>query len=342
MNVDASQALRIVQCYQSESNAFKLLYAGQTVFLLDLVITFISEVQTIWLRKSGTIGTILFLLARYSGLANVAISLLPNAKAVGPSAAGTVLRLVTIMASECILIVRTWAIWERRRDIFCVLLVSAIVCVLPPIVFVSIDVATTKLEPPIAPFEELEHCRTLISKINSYVVPYVMAIVFESIILSLSFFRIAQLRNGVPKPLRMPFLDAILRDGIMYYFAVFALSVVNIVLVMTTGPQLRFASSQLQANFHSIVSTRLLLHLTELSNKRSMHGSSTRTRSDFWTTTGTEAMFTSYRATTAVVSDDEVENEWELRIPHRRRMTLEYVDSIPQRSSLTAAHNNVT
>ncbi|KAH8833018.1 hypothetical protein DL96DRAFT_1584316 [Flagelloscypha sp. PMI_526] len=330
MNVNASQILLIIRCYQRESDAFKLLYAGQTLFIFDIILTFIDEVQTIWLRKSGSIGTALFFITRYAALANVAISLLPHAKAVGPSAAGTILRLVTIMTSECILIIRTWAIWERRRDIFFVLLFFAIGCVVPAIAIVAVDVATTKLGPPIAPYHEFEHCRTLVSKIKSYIVPYVMAIVFESVILVLSLVRMTRLRNGVPEALRIPFLDAMMKDGVLYYLAVFALSILNIVLVMVTGPQMRFASAQLQANFHSIISTRLLLHLTRLSSQSSLHGSSTQSRNDIWTTTGTDAVFTSHQVAALQSDEDQEESAWELA---NRQISLQPVDEPPEAGS---------
>ncbi|KAK0433648.1 hypothetical protein EV421DRAFT_1388620 [Armillaria borealis] len=222
-----------------------ILFACATRFLFDFFLTFYDEPRCI------TLTSVSFLLSRYPVLATTILILLPSYtiqegnKTVLLSQIAIVLRLASIVSSEFILAVQTWAIWQKSRIILTVF---------------SVDVSTSEVDPAYAAYPE---CRALISTVrDAYVVPYVLTIVCESVTLSLSLIRITRLRRRVRKTARAPLLDTLWRDGVFYFSWTLMLGFLNIALaVQSTSSQVRVGGSQLQAIIHSILSCRIVLHL---------------------------------------------------------------------------------
>ncbi|SJL08222.1 uncharacterized protein ARMOST_11585 [Armillaria ostoyae] len=258
-----------------------ILFACATLFLFDFSLTFYDELRFIWKPRRITLTSVSFLLSRYPILATTILILLPsytiqkgnetvllsqiaignkasiNATPFRLTGSVSVLRLASIVSSEFILAVRTWAIWEKSRRILIILTVFSVAAVVPAAVVIAKDVSTSEVDPAYAAYPE---CRALISTVrDAYVVPYVLTIVYESVTLSLSLIRITRLRRRVRKTARAPLLDTLWRDGVFYFSWTLMLGFLNIALAVQST--VRVGGSQLQAIIHSILSCRIVLHL---------------------------------------------------------------------------------
>lgn len=243
-----------------------ILFACAALFLFDFSLTFYDELRLIWKPRRITLTSVSFLLSRYPVLATTILILIPSYtiqegnETVLLSQIAIVLRLASIVSSEFILAVRTWAIWEKSRRILFILIAFSVAAVVPAAVVIAKDVSTSEVDPTYAAYPE---CRALISTVrDAYVVPYVLTIVYESVTLSLSLIRITRLRRRVHKTARAPLLDTLWRDGVFYFSWTLLLGFLNIGLaVQSTSSQIRVGGSQLQAIIHSILSCRIVLHL---------------------------------------------------------------------------------
>jgi len=100
--------------------------ASAALFCYDFCLTFSDELYCMWRSKSSfTFGSALFFTARYAGFASAILSLLPRSLSMDSTC--ICLRVVTVLASELILAVRTWAIWARNRRIMVLLILVTVV-----------------------------------------------------------------------------------------------------------------------------------------------------------------------------------------------------------------------
>ncbi|KAK0463232.1 uncharacterized protein EV420DRAFT_1162442 [Desarmillaria tabescens] len=243
-----------------------MLFACAALFLFDFCLTFYDELRFIWKPRRITLTSVSYLLSRYPVLATTILILLPSYtiqegnETLLLSQIAIVLRLASIVSSEFILAVRTWAIWEKSRRILMILTVFSVAAVVPAAVVIAKDVSTSEVDPVYAAYPE---CRALISTVrDAYVVPYVLTILYEGVTLSLSLIRITRWRRRIPKNVRAPLLDTLWRDGVFYFSWTLMLGFLNIGLaVQSTSSQVRVGGSQLQAIIHSILSCRIVLHL---------------------------------------------------------------------------------
>ncbi|KAJ7270881.1 hypothetical protein C8J57DRAFT_1319969 [Mycena rebaudengoi] len=124
--------------------------ASATLQLFEYSLTFSDEVRLIWcLRLSAS--SILFLVARYAGLLSSLVTLAQTpASTVLVANLGTVLQYIVIIASEGL--VRTWAIWEKKKSILVLLCVVSAAGITGAIVFLVRGAGTTtgmRFEPPL-------------------------------------------------------------------------------------------------------------------------------------------------------------------------------------------------
>uniref|UniRef100_A0A0W0FDT8 Uncharacterized protein n=1 Tax=Moniliophthora roreri TaxID=221103 RepID=A0A0W0FDT8_MONRR len=172
----------------------------------------------------------------------------------------TVLRLTAIISSEFIVAVRTWAIWEKNRRILYTLVVFSVTAVIPASIIVARSLITSHVQSLISP-ALVDLCSVITSEVqNGFIVPYILTIIYEIVTLSLSLFRITTWRKTIPQTVRVPLLDTLWRDGVLYFSFMLVLGFMNIGLILQSeAPQLRQAGAQLQAVLHSIMSTRIVL-----------------------------------------------------------------------------------
>ncbi|KAG7087430.1 hypothetical protein E1B28_013396 [Marasmius oreades] len=267
---DMSDAEMVVLsgCISNARLGQSLLFASCSLFLFDYVLTVSEEVEFLWWPKRLTLSSIAFMIARYFAMTSTIITLLPHVS-LRVDGINTILRLVAIVASEFIVAVRTWAIWGRDKRILWTLVTLSVSAVIPAAVIVAFSVKTNHVEAVISP-AWIDVCSVVIGDVkNGYVVPYVLTIIYEIATLSFSLIRITKWRKTIPKSVRAPLIDTLWQDGVMYFSFMLVLGFMNIGLVtQSEANQLRKGGAHLQAVLHSMLSTRLVLHLADPHNPR--------------------------------------------------------------------------
>ncbi|KAJ8074866.1 hypothetical protein PM082_019193 [Marasmius tenuissimus] len=261
---------KLVKCLYGERLSSGVAMASAVLFLYDYLLTFSDEIDYIWSSRRLSPTTVSFFFSRYSALATAIMTLIPFTKTLQGDRFATILRMVAIVSSEAIVAIRTWAIWSNSKRMFCILSALAIACLAPSIAVVIVGVVSSQDRVLVPKTMEWKlGCTTVLSQIgNVYIVPYSMAIFFESVNLALSLARILRWRRNIPSMGRASLIDTLYRDGINYFSWMIVLSSVNIaIIVQTEVSQLRVGGTQLQAGFHSMLATRMILHVARLSAK---------------------------------------------------------------------------
>ncbi|KAJ3729150.1 hypothetical protein DFJ43DRAFT_483976 [Lentinula guzmanii] len=268
-NLTDAQLNALSECITHARIGQSITYASVVLFLYDYSLTVWNEAKYVWRPGRITITSITFIIARYAAMASAIIALLPNASVPAIDSTATVFRLVAIIASELILAVRTWAIWGRSRKILITLISFSLAAAIPAATIVAESVVSNHVVPLVN--EEFKGiCSLTISNISEgFIGPYVVAMLYEFVTLTLSLIRIIRWRKTIPEHVRAPILDTLWRDGVLYYSFMLVLGFVNIGLVLQQGvPQVRTGGAELQAVLHSILSTRIVLHLASSNDSR--------------------------------------------------------------------------
>ncbi|KAJ4480990.1 hypothetical protein J3R30DRAFT_3463159 [Lentinula aciculospora] len=184
-------------------------YASVVLFLYDYTLTVWNEAKYVWRPGRVTLSSITFIIARYAAMASAIITLLPNANVPIIDSTTTVFRLISIIASELILAVRTWAIWGRSRKILITLVFFSLAAAIPAATIVAESIVSNHVVPLVN--EEFKNiCSLTISNISEgFIGPYVVAMLYEFVTLTLSLIRIISWRKTIPKNIRAPIIDTL-------------------------------------------------------------------------------------------------------------------------------------
>ncbi|KAK0200457.1 hypothetical protein DFS33DRAFT_158379 [Desarmillaria ectypa] len=229
--------------------------ACATVILYDLLFLLPTEIDYVWLRRPAYPLLLLFALNRYLPLIDMAITV--NWLLHKPSTAqchhlSSIIGPLTVLGiflSQVILMIRTYAIWDRNRAVFWCFIGTGIFCFMPGVVGLAIQIKTIQ-------FIELPSnhpgCLSLSSNITMLL--YVPVLVSETIIASLTLFKgVQHLRRS-----SHPFLIEFYVSGMLFYVCLFLITLANILVPMwADGVAPFFASSQ--GILHSILSSRIML-----------------------------------------------------------------------------------
>ncbi|KAJ7629970.1 hypothetical protein DFH06DRAFT_1224488 [Mycena polygramma] len=243
-----------------------LSFGSATLFLFEYCLTFFDELRFVWFqpRAVRSASTFLFVVARYAGMASAIATLVqtPTTSLVSANLS-TALRVIVIVASEAILAVRTWAIWEKNRSILIILCIVSVAAVVGNAVLLGRGVNGTHAQTSDG------NCIIIINdKSQSYLITYVVVIAYETITISLSAARLMKWRSQISSSTRIPLLEVLWNDGLVYFSWMIGLGILNILLILHGGVAVRTGGAQLQSSIHSILSTRIVLHLAKLPGSR--------------------------------------------------------------------------
>jgi len=244
--------------------------ASSALILHDWSLTSHEELTFVWRRGKSLYTRILFLSARYTALVSALLYLFPVASKMVNGI--TALNVVTIVCSEFIFTLRTWAIWERSRLILVFLIGLNTAYAALAITVVEYSNYLAHETPPITwVIEGVGQYQMTIGNTASHALlvssPFLLILVFQSVVLALTLYRL-RYRSHTPAQSRSTLLDILWIDGIMYFVFMFLLGVVNVGLTFKVSrPNLQLGLAQLQTVFHSILSTRVVLHTATVLRK---------------------------------------------------------------------------
>ncbi|PBK61002.1 hypothetical protein ARMSODRAFT_1026079 [Armillaria solidipes] len=246
----------------SNSFPFYSFTAGATVLLYDILLLLPTEINYVWLPRPVRPIFLLFALNRYLPLIDTGMTIIwllhePSAAQcrqlfyiTGP------LGVLGIFASQAILMIRTYAIWDRHRVVFWCFIGIVTFCFIPSVVGLVILLRSQYVGPT------NHDCLSQSSNAPNFL--YIPVLVSETIVASLTLFKgVQHLRRS-----SHPFLKDLYVSGMLFYVCLLLITLANILLPMwahNIAPSLTF----FQSIFHSILTNRImLLILTQRQTRR--------------------------------------------------------------------------
>ncbi|KAJ7627436.1 hypothetical protein FB45DRAFT_60813 [Roridomyces roridus] len=232
------------------------LCACVVILAYDWICTFDQELAYVWSRPFS-LGTVIFALNRYLPFIDIPVAFFAKFMRITPEDCLRRNELVGWMSafglciSEGILILRTYALWERKRSVLIVLCTMFLMTLV--VAFV-----TTYLELRSLHYSDVQTdgVGCTLAKAGSVIIfGYLMLLVSETVIVILTAIKAYRdLRFA-----RLPWLVQLYREGILFYVYIFAISLANI-LVPALAPS-RFSNwlASPQRVLHSVLCTRVLL-----------------------------------------------------------------------------------
>ncbi|KAH9966171.1 hypothetical protein BGW80DRAFT_1563004 [Lactifluus volemus] len=291
---------RVARCLSNWRLSSDLADASGTLIFFDWLLTLDDELNFIWLRGKITCIQVLFVFARYAALANAILSFFPPG--IAKDQAKEILRGGIMLAAEreyishdaadtrplmqpVIIMMRTWAMWGRSRRMLISLIVFlwSEVCAIPGVVLEVVDLFTSAQIPASIPIKGMKPCEILTGAVGHiWVVEYFLVMLFEAGMLVLTVYKALPLRDSTSRQMRSKLLDTLWIDGAIYFVFMIrefyglskfslpnsnlfhvVIGFLNIGLVLqSSDPQIRSSGSELQAVLHSVLSTRIVLHIS--------------------------------------------------------------------------------
>ncbi|OAX38607.1 hypothetical protein K503DRAFT_770312 [Rhizopogon vinicolor AM-OR11-026] len=223
---------------------------GLAILIFDYCITFQDEVKLTWSRP-WDITRIIFTISRYLpfvGIALTAHAALHVSGPCPPNLEENIIHIVSIVAAEGLLLLRTWAFWERSKKLLIGLLIYAAVTI-------TAAVVVNRNPTPLIPGTEPTGCFFEASR-NGAVVYSILAI-YECVILFLTAYK----RFHDYKDFRSSIVTTIYCDGMIYILCIITITVTNVIVGIAFPIAYSDMFDTLQIVIHSVLASRILFRL---------------------------------------------------------------------------------
>ncbi|GJE95932.1 hypothetical protein PsYK624_121240 [Phanerochaete sordida] len=170
------------------------------------------------------------------------------------------LTLFGILLAEVILMLRTWAVYERARAVAIGLIVWTAVTWVPSMASLGIFLNSLRYGPR-PPGVPSFGCFVISGRPISFVC-WVLLMIFEAAILALMVYKaVKDYRLATDSAM----FKTIFRDGTVFYFYLFVLSTANVIVILTTAAGLGSTLLVLAEGIvHSTLTVRVILNLRAL------------------------------------------------------------------------------
>ncbi|KAJ6590403.1 hypothetical protein DFH09DRAFT_1139287 [Mycena vulgaris] len=241
--------------------------ACTTILIYDWMCTLDQEVSYVW-SSSWTTGKLLFIINRYLPFFGVSVSvaaqstLIPPAECLMRYKLVSWLTLFSVHLSEVILMLRTYAIWERRRGVLVSLIILFLGTAIPAAVFWQFELNSMEFGKQLS--SDGMGCSNVHAS-EFTIWAYLMVAISETAIAILTAIRAYRdLRWS-----HQPWIVQLYQDGMLFYVYLLAISLANMLLPILTrhvsrGPtdySCRCIPPSAQLVLHSVLCTRVLLFL---------------------------------------------------------------------------------
>ncbi|KAL5532582.1 hypothetical protein ACEPAF_4356 [Sanghuangporus sanghuang] len=242
-----------------------LLVIGLQIYDVFFV-TFDQEVTLVWPSRWNLVKA-LFFLNRYLPFVDTFLSLHHSDESLDRKKHCPRLVVVGICISEVILMIRTSAIWGRRRAIHYVLLFLGAGTLIPSIVMAQLEVMSL----------DCVHGGCIKSRPSSRIVfvAYLLLVVMcETTIAILTL--VQAWRHYRSNQVKSPLISQLYKDGLLYFVYLQVFLIFNIIIAVAGPPDIGTLLAIPQRVLHSVLCTRVLLHIR--SHSRSYHEEITTTQ----------------------------------------------------------------
>ncbi|KAG1786795.1 uncharacterized protein HD556DRAFT_1016122 [Suillus plorans] len=236
--------------------------AGLGVLIFDYFLTLEPEIRWTWNRR-WNITRILFVISRYMAFAAAgmtsyaAIATRANENCTNFSRTSNAIHIITIVSSEGLLIIRTYAFWRKNNKLLAVLLVLAAICIGCG---VGLTDFVSGLAPPANPSATPKSNCTFEAS-RSSAIQYGFLAAYEILLLYLMVFkRYKDYRDCNSRLVRVVF-----QGGVWYMAPIIFVSLANMVITVVVPPSYNEMLDLPQIVLHSVLASRVLfsLHASE-------------------------------------------------------------------------------
>ncbi|KAF9445297.1 hypothetical protein P691DRAFT_710554 [Macrolepiota fuliginosa MF-IS2] len=236
------------------------LVACTTLLVYDHLCTLDQEVAYVWSNPLGG-GSILFVLNRYLPYVDTLMSLNMNILSVhNPESCLKQNTILTwfivsgIIISEIILVLRTYALWGRRRLITVILCCSSTVTFIPAIVIAHYEIKSLKYIP--TPYPDRPGCKLGYAS-PIILIAYILLVVSETTVAVLTGIQgYRSLRHS-----SSPWVKQMYKDGLLFYLYLLVISVANVLVPVFAPRPLANWLATPQRVLHSVLCNRVLLQI---------------------------------------------------------------------------------
>ncbi|KAF8890392.1 hypothetical protein BD779DRAFT_267657 [Infundibulicybe gibba] len=251
--MDVVQDLRFVNYFD---------VASFTILVYNYILTFSQELDVIWMSR-WTITKVFFVLTRYIPFFDMALLMYhlfsPDLRGHACSVVfqGTLwLFFICLVIAEGILTLRTWTIWGRSHPILNIVL---------PVVFAMFGVSELSMMTVFAkslivgPGVPAPPPSCLVTgKTHAIVICWTILMLHDAFMLAVM---VTQGFKTFPLYGNSGLFKVAQRDGITYYCYIFALSILNIVIVLTQSTNYLFLFAPLECVIHSVLTANIIFHI---------------------------------------------------------------------------------
>jgi len=241
-----------------------------TVLLYDIAITLGDEIEFVWRQRGLSVGKLLFLLNRYIPPIDLVILLqtyinsgVNQGLCIPWFQVDNWLSVFSLAIVDIILLLRTWALWNRSPRILAFLLTVFVVCTLATVgavVYFSLTVFAVPTFPKV-----IRPCEDGVTNPNVLETVWASTILFDSTIL---IFTIIKIIPHFKAHTITTLLKKIYQDGFLYFAVLFTISVSNLFVFALAPPQLKLMIVTLQRAMFSLLCSRIVLNLRGVLTRR--------------------------------------------------------------------------
>ncbi|KZV86298.1 hypothetical protein EXIGLDRAFT_750161 [Exidia glandulosa HHB12029] len=238
--------------------------ASACLFMYDYVVTLPDEISLVWPAAWGP-GKILFLLARYVTWPEITLAVYQQLSDIPATECHSFFTYFSwstvwgIGVAEMILMLRTWALWNRKQSIL-IGLVTLFCAIWAPISYIiSVVNAKTTFVASSSFSPALSGC--FVTGSTSLIsVAWILLTCFDFVILGLTIIKGLEHFKHQSSTL----LSSLYRDGLLYFVYLFSIALANVIVLYTTPPEFTILLNNFQRVLHAMLSCRIILQLRAL------------------------------------------------------------------------------
>ncbi|KAF9465281.1 hypothetical protein BDZ94DRAFT_1296545 [Collybia nuda] len=261
----SSEAMGIVDRLAGHPISLYLHASAPALLLVDWLSTLDTEAKYAWTGR-WNIGRIFYFLTRYSAFVSAPVWLYCNiAFGVPPSTCSRIYLVCSfisvsgVVTAELIMTVRVYALWGKHKGVGILLLIMSTL----EFVASAVTFNIYRVHVRYFPIANLPGCLTFaLSTSGSHSWPYIPLLVHQTLIFLLTAIKgYEHYSDGL---YNASLIHTFYRDGIIYYALLVAFSAGNIATTHERSDMtILYFLAFLQQVIHSILSSRMLLHLRQ-------------------------------------------------------------------------------
>ncbi|KAG2048252.1 hypothetical protein BDR06DRAFT_783732 [Suillus hirtellus] len=222
------------------------------ILVFDYCITFSEEVQCTWF-KPWDLTRVIFIISRYlpfAGVGMTAYDALRVSDQCTSAVEENIVHVICIVAAEALLVIRTWAFWQKSRKLLIGLVVYSVLTIIAAI---AADSTPTML----IPGEEPPSGTCYFESTRNATIVYLFLAMYESVMLILNVYK----RVHDYKNLRSRIVITLYHDGMFYMLCILTVTLVNVIIGGALPSAYSNMFDSLQLVVHSVLASRILFRL---------------------------------------------------------------------------------